>query len=60
MPETEFRYAPLVTPQAGSPHFEGRVMVYGAVGRGPHGPEVFLPGSFGQCRTGFARLECPA
>ena len=47
MPETEFRYAPLVTPQAGSPHFEGRVMVYGAVGRGPHGPEVFLPGSFG-------------
>lgn len=43
----EFRYSPLVDVPSGNPHFEGVLMRYGAVGQGPHGPEVFLPGSFG-------------
>ena len=43
---TEFRYAPLTT-EVGAPHFEGVIMRYGAIGEGPFGKEVFLPGSFG-------------
>ena len=44
---TEFRYAALTTVKVGAPHFEGVLMRYGAIGQGPFGPEVFLPGSFG-------------
>ena len=46
----EFRYAPLTTVEtvdAGSPVFQGTLMKYRSIGQGPHGPEVFLPGSFG-------------
>ena len=43
----EFRFSPLTTVEVGAPHFEGVIMRYGAIGEGPYGKEVFLPGSFG-------------
>ena len=43
---TEFRYAPLTSTE-GAPFFQGTLMRYGSIGQGPHGPEIFLPGSFG-------------
>ena len=45
--QTEFRYSPLTTVEAGSATFQGVLMKYRSIGEGPYGKEVFLPGSFG-------------